>query len=104
MPNERWGLGRPITLLSAVTAAGAGTTYSSTMAHQSVQFIGPFNATVVIEVSQDEVNWETALSLLDGALVSKVTEGIDVVAGPFRYIRANVTSYTSGTITVLGLI
>lgn len=83
------------TLLNAVTATGAGTAVTpihngSSHENLNVQISGTFVGTVAIEGSLDGTNW-TALTSQTAPYVGKVFD--------FPYIRANVTAYTSGSIT-----
>ena len=98
------GIGYGIMGVAAVVATGAGTVYSPTMENQTIQIDGITTATVVIQVSEDNSNWYIAKDAFDGTAVSHTSDAINVVAGPFRYIRANVTAWTSGAITVTALI
>ena len=87
------------TLLSAVTAAGAGTAVqppTGSGANYARKFplivSGITTATVTIQVSLDGTIWEDL-----SAITADVATSVDVT---FNWIRANVTAYTSGTITV----
>jgi hypothetical protein len=84
------------TLLNGVTATGAGTAVTPEHFrgdHENLNAIirGITTATVAIEVSLDGTNFV--------AITSQTADWAGKVAD-FPYIRANVTAYTSGTITV----
>ena len=85
-----------ITLLNAVTATGAGSTVEPLVDadHQidnlPVQVFGTFVGTVAIEVSLDGTTWH--------AYASKTAAEAFTVPY-FPYVRANVTAYTSGSIS-----
>jgi len=89
------------TLLDAVTATGAGTAAELPAADATFQCIangtsGAFSATVNVEVSNDNTNWETAITFsMSGTATTADTAG-DNIAAPWKYIRGNVTAI-SGT-------
>lgn len=85
-------LSSPVTLLNAVVATGAGSGVPIDGVPFSVVVTGITTATVAVQGSLDGTNFVTIGSALtaDGT-VSSTT--------PYKYIRGNVTSYTSGTIT-----
>jgi hypothetical protein len=56
---------------------------------------GTFDATVLIEGSLDGTNWSTLSSL--------TTTGITQYTGLYQSIRASVSAWTSGTVTVVGM-
>jgi len=89
--------GLHVTLLSAVAATGAGSAFSPTMEKQTFQVNGISTATVKVQVTNDLSNWE------DSGL-QFTADGIGSISGVFKSVRANVTSYSSGTITVTGII
>ena len=81
------------TLLSAVTATGASTAIQCDGgAPAFLQVNGITTATVAFQGSLDGTNWYTLGSAL-------TADGIVTVANAPRYLRANCTAYTSGTIT-----
>lgn len=92
------------TLLDGVTATGAGgpAEFSKKEGPEAVfQCIangtsGAFSATVNVEVSNDNTNWETAITFsMSGTATTADTAG-DNIAAPWKYIRGNVTAI-SGT-------
>jgi hypothetical protein len=88
--------GKVHTLLSAVEATGAGTgVKSEVLGSVSYQCKGITTATVALQASIDGTNYETVASM--------TADGVASVAGPFKMIRANVTAWTSGAITVTAL-
>jgi adenosine/AMP kinase len=82
----------PITLLSAVEATGASSAIYPDGAPVTVVISGITTATVAIEGSVDGTNFE--------AIESKTADACVIVNPSTKFIRANVTAYTSGTITV----
>lgn len=82
------------TLLSGVAATGASQeirTDGLVPAH--VQISGITIGTVAVQGSVDGTTWATVATAL-------TADGIVTLATPTPYIRANVTAFTSGTITV----
>ena len=81
------------TLLSAVTATGASRAVQCDAgAPAFLQVNGITTATVAFQGSLDGSNWYTLGSAL-------TADGIVTVANAPKYLRANCTAYTSGTIT-----
>ena len=85
-----------VTLLNAVSAAGAGaetvlTADNYSGGGHSIEVSGSFVATVEFEARID-TNWVSLGSL--------TTPGMLNISGTFKGIRGNVTSYTSGSITM----
>lgn len=97
----------PQALLSAAGATGAGPDYAIPLPEcnwqkMGVEVQGTFVGTVILEgtiATQAEVNALTAVWLpLAGASWTVPTlTGVDA---PVTHVRANVTAYTSGAITV----
>lgn len=85
-------LSSAVTILSAVTATGAGTGYPIDGVPFSVVVTGITTATVAIQGSVDGTNYVTIGSAL-------TADGTGGATTPYKYVRANVTAYTSGTIT-----
>jgi adenosine/AMP kinase len=82
----------PITLLSEVEATGASSAIYPDGAPVTVVISGITTATVAVEGSVDGTNFE--------AIESKTADACVIVNPSTKFIRANVTAYTSGTITV----
>jgi hypothetical protein len=83
----------PITLLNAVGATGAsGAVQADAGQPAFLQVSGITTATVALEGSLDGSNWTTVGTDL-------TANGIVTVANAPKYLRANCTAYTSGTIT-----
>ena len=83
----------PVTLLSAVTATGASKAVQCEGGLPAfLQVNGITTATVALQGSLDGTNWSTLGSAL-------TADGIVTVANAPKYLRANCTAYTSGTIT-----
>lgn len=82
------------TLLSAVTATGASLAVSTDSNKAAfMQVSGITSATVVAQGSVDGSTWSTIGTAL-------TADGLITITDPPPYIRANVTVYVSGTITV----
>lgn len=92
-------------LLTAVTAAGAGTGIDiSGLDFVALNVRGISVAVMTFQASIDGTNWDDVYALTMGTFtLSTTTSGngnfLVSVAG-YRYLRANITSYGSGTITV----
>jgi len=83
----------PITLLSAVTATGASKAVQVDSGLPAfLQVNGITTATVAFQGSIDGTNFSTIGTAL-------TADGIVTIANAPKYLRANVTAYTSGTIT-----
>ena len=80
-------------LLKAVTATGAGEAVRPIGKDRSIQIDGITNATVLVQVSEDNANWHT--------VITATADGHYQLESNSRYMRANVSVYTSGTITVV---
>lgn len=82
------------TLLSAVTATGASVPVSTDSNLPAfIQVSGITSATVAAQGSVDGTTWSTIGTAL-------TADGLITITNPPPYIRANVTVYVSGTITV----
>jgi hypothetical protein len=82
------------TLLSGVSATGASQSIRTDGAVPShIQVSGITIGTVAVQGSVDGTTWATVATAL-------TADGIVTLASPPPYIRANVTAFTSGTITV----
>ena len=82
------------TILNAVTATGASISVATDSNKPAfIQVSGLTIGTVAAQGSVDNINWNT----IDTALTAN---GLITLTDPPPYIRANVTAYTSGTITV----
>ena len=86
-------LSAPITLLSAVVAAGASPAVQVDAGLPAfLQVSGITTATVAFQGSLDGTNWSTIGTAL-------TANGIVTIANAPTYLRANVTAWTSGSIT-----
>lgn len=86
-------LSQPITLLSAVGATGASRAVQADAGQPAfLQVSGITTATVALEGSLDGSNWSTVGTAL-------TANGIVTVANAPKHLRANVTAWTSGSIT-----
>jgi len=86
-------LTQPITLLSAVGATGASTAVQADAGQPAfLQVSGITTATVALEGSLDGSNWSTVGTAL-------TANGIVTVANAPKYLRANVTVWSAGSIT-----
>ena len=82
------------TLLSAVTATGASLAIGTDSNKPAfIQVSGITSATVVAQGSVDGTTWSTIGTAL-------TADGLITISDPPPYIRANVTVYVTGTITV----
>ena len=82
-----------ITLINAATATGTSQSITTDGAPLHVAVNGITSATVNIEGSVDGSNWH----LIGSALTAN---GLVTIANPPKFVRANLTTYVSGTITV----
>ena len=81
------------TLLNAVTATGASTAVQVDGGQPVfLQVTGITTATVALQGSLDGTNFATIGTAL-------TADGIVTIANSPKYVRANCTAYTSGTIT-----
>lgn len=86
-------LTQPITLLNAVTATGASIAVQPSGPVINMQVSGITTATVALQASVDGTTFFTV-----GAALT--ADGLLTDTAGYKYYRANVTAYTSGTITV----
>ena len=83
----------PVTLLSAVTATGASTAVQADGGQPAfLQVSGITVGTVALQGSLDGTTFATIGTAL-------TADGIITIANAPKYLRANCTAYTSGTIT-----
>ena len=83
----------PVTLLSAVTATGASTAVQADAGQPAfLQVSGITTATVALQGSLDGTTYATIGTAL-------TADGIVTIANAPKYLRANCTAYTTGTIT-----
>jgi hypothetical protein len=88
-------------LLNAVITTGAGTSLAlnntslTNMCQYPIAISGVVGDTIRLEVSFDNV---TFVPLAEGEFTTSVAT---VLTCPFNYIRANVTTRSTGTITVV---
>jgi len=83
----------PVTLLSAVGATGASKAVQADGGLPAfLQVSGITSATVILQGSLDGTNWSTVGTAL-------TADGMVILAVAPKYLRANCTAYTSGTIT-----
>lgn len=93
--------------ITTVAGTAANTDLFSTPAgsysYFSVQLYGTFSATVTFQASNDNVTWVSTAALAVGSSTTYVTTstgtGIFYLPVTAKYVRARVTSYTSGTVT-----
>lgn len=85
--------GNVVTLLDGVSATGASESVIMTPGMKNFQIVISNTATVAIQASNDGTNWET--------LTTATSSGMYDYSGSARNYRANVTAYTSGTVTVI---
>ena len=83
----------PVTLLSAVVATGASNAVQADAGQPAfLQVSGITTATVAFQGSLDGTTFATIGTAL-------TADGIVTIANAPKYLRANCTAYTSGTIT-----
>ena len=83
----------PVTLLSAVAATGASSAVQADAGQPAfLQVSGITIATVAFQGSLDGTTFATIGTAL-------TADGIVTIANAPKYLRANCTAYTSGTIT-----
>ena len=83
----------PITLLSAVTATGASKAVQADAGQPAfLQVSGITSATVALQGSLDGTTYATIGTAL-------TANGIVTIQNAPKYLRANVTAWTSGSIT-----
>ena len=85
----------PILLLDEVETTGASAAITPDGAPVTVVISGITSATVAIEGSVDGSTFE--------AIESKTADACVIIEPSTKFIRANVTTYVSGTITVKAL-
>jgi len=95
------------TFQSAATATGNGSAMNvAGLGLVGVQLTGTFSATVTFEGTIDGSNWVSLLARLvtDGTTSATATAaGIyQVPAAGLAQVRARVSAYTSGSVTVIG--
>ena len=101
----------PVAMQNAATATGAGTSILMAGYNRAMfQVSGTFAATITFQATVDGTNYVTyALSDLSTSArthsTTQTTAGIFIAddASGVTAIRANITAYTSGSITVVGL-
>jgi dihydroorotate dehydrogenase len=83
----------PVTLLNAVTATGASKAVQVDMGEPAILHVtGITTATVALQGSLDGATYSTIGTAL-------TADGFVTLANAPKYLRANCTAYTSGTIT-----
>jgi hypothetical protein len=83
----------PVTLLSAVVATGASKAVQADGGQPAfLQVVGITTATVALQGSLDGTTFATIGTAL-------TADGIVTIANAPKYLRANCTAYTTGTIT-----
>ena len=85
------GDGTNLPLLNAVTASGAGEPQRPIGKDRAIQVDGISGDTVLVQVSNDDTNWYT--------VVTVTADGHYQLESTSRYMRANVSVYSAGTIT-----
>ena len=91
----------PTKLFDSVTTTGAGSNIQLNGKDATFQAIangtsGAYSATVLVQVSNDGTNWETAITFsLSGTATTADSAG-DTMSAPWKHVRGNVTAI-SGT-------
>lgn len=101
------GWTQPYTLQDAATATGNGVQQAiNNYGAVSLQITGTFVGTVTWEISNDGSNWVGVPALnktTEVAALTATAPGIyEIALGGVTFIRARISAYTSGTITVTG--
>lgn len=100
----------PVVMQNAATAAGNGSPLlMSGYKTGTLQVTGTWAGTITFEVTLDGTNWVTA-TLLDISSTSRVHKDTTTANGLFSadeyagclYLRARISTYTSGAVTVIG--
>lgn len=84
--------GVALTLLDAVGATGASKEFTPSTYKVNFQIIISATATCTIQGSLDGTNWTTVGT-------AATATGWVLADAPYKYLRANVTAFTSGTVT-----
>lgn len=84
--------GVSVTLLNAVGATGASREVSPTNNQITFQATISATATITLQASLDGTNWSTIGTALTAS-------GIVSFDAPYKFVRANCTAFTSGTVT-----
>lgn len=85
--------GKTTTLLSAVTATGSSSAVENAPLNKVLQVFGTFVGTIHFEGSNDNSNF---VSLGNVTAAGKIAN-----AEAWKYVRARVSAYTSGSITAI---
>lgn len=89
------GYVRTLESIKDAVAAGPGRVFAGDGFHDlTVQVEGITTATVDVEVSNDGATWYS-----DPAVTPLAADGIEELTPGYKYYRANMTAWTSGTVT-----
>lgn len=88
------GLNKQTTLQSAAAATGSGTLATLTARKCSLVTRGTFSATIKVEISDDGINFVQLGSDITAA-------GHTAIETSAPFLRARVSAYTSGAVTVV---
>jgi len=95
-----------LTMQNAVTANGNGTTLNvNEYATAVLEIRGTFSATINFECSIDDTNWYPVLATKNDGTISSscTTVGLyEIKVAAWKSIRARVSGYVSGNVTVVG--
>ena len=95
-----------LTMQNAVTANGNGTTLNvNEYATAVLEIRGTFSATINFECSIDDTNWYPVLATKNDGIISSScsTAGLyEIKVAAWKSIRARVSGYVSGNVTVVG--
>lgn len=83
-----------INLLNAAAAVGAGAAHEVNSSRLGIYIRISATATVEIQTSADGTNW------LATSITAKTASGYFALDELHRFVRANVTAWTSGTVSV----
>lgn len=96
--------GNTFTSINAVAATASGTPFSPGTDRCSMQVTGVTTATVLMEASNNGTDYVAVGQLTSGASgVAGLanTNGMLTLDAPYKYVRARISAWTSGTITVV---
>jgi hypothetical protein len=89
-------LSSPFNSLTGATGTGAGKVFTPTTSSVTLLVQGITTATVALQASMDNTTYTTVATAL-------TADGSVAIDTPYKYVRANVTAYTSGTINAFFL-
>lgn len=102
MQNAATATGNGTAIIIGVSAAAPGANLGAV----GIQITGTFSATITFEATTDGTNWSSVMAteLADDSRATTATAAghYTILYGSAVYVRARISSYSSGTITVKG--